>query len=99
LRNDDARNEMICADVLSALHDGRSPLLLTERLEHLEQLTQRLAPVFPNIAVLHGGMSREATRSAMTRLADRSDSTGSLILATGQYIGEGSTMPDSTPCS
>ena len=89
LRSDDARNEMICADVLSALHEGRSPLLLTERLEHLEQLTQRLAPIFPNIAVLRGGMSREATRSAMTRLADRSDSTGSLILATGQYIGEG----------
>jgi len=37
LRNEDARNEMICADVLGAVREGRSPLLLTERIEHVLQ--------------------------------------------------------------
>ena len=30
LRNEDARNGMFCGDVLGAVREGRSPLLLTE---------------------------------------------------------------------
>jgi hypothetical protein len=52
LKNDDARNQMICADVVSSLNEGRSPLLLTERVEHLEQLAQRLSPQVPHVIVL-----------------------------------------------
>src|SRR5256885_12449375 len=33
LQKDDARNRMICADVVSATNEGRSPLVLTERTE------------------------------------------------------------------
>jgi hypothetical protein len=51
LRNDDARNQMICTDVVSALNEGRSPLLLTERVEHLEQLAQRLSPWVKDLVV------------------------------------------------
>ncbi len=39
---DEDRNRMICDDVLEALRDGRSPLLLTERKEHLQALADRL---------------------------------------------------------
>jgi hypothetical protein len=35
LRNDDKRNAVICDDVVSAVNQGRSPLVLTERTEHL----------------------------------------------------------------
>lgn len=89
LRNDNARNEMICADVLSALHEGRSPLLLTERVEHLQHLAQRLSPKFPHIIILHGGMSQKVLRDTRARLAELPRAAGCLILATGRYIGEG----------
>ena len=89
LRNDDARNQMICADVVSALNEGRSPLLLTERVEHLEQLSQRLSPWFPDVVVLHGGMSQKVLRDNRARLAERSADAKCLILATGRYVGEG----------
>ena len=42
LRTDAARNEMICSDVLSAVNEGRSPLVLTERTEHLQELASRI---------------------------------------------------------
>ena len=89
LRNDSARNDMICADVLSALHEGRSSLLLTERIEHLLHLAQRLSPKFPHIIILHGGISAKALRDTRAHLADLTAAAGCLIIATGKYIGEG----------
>jgi hypothetical protein len=89
LRNDDARNKMICADVVDTLTEGRSPLLLTERVEHLEQLAQRLAPQVPHVVVLHGGLGQKTVREARARLAEFSGNTSYVILATGKYIGEG----------
>ena len=44
LMADEDRNRMICDDVLEAVRDGRSPLLLTERKEHLKTLASRLEP-------------------------------------------------------
>ena len=38
---DEARNRLICDDVLEAVRDGRSPLVLTERTDHLDRLEQR----------------------------------------------------------
>jgi hypothetical protein len=42
LVNDDARNQRICADVLDSVNAGRSPLVLTERNDHLDRLEQGL---------------------------------------------------------
>lgn len=39
---DDARNRLICDDVVRAVQEGRSPLLLTERNEHLDRLATLL---------------------------------------------------------
>jgi hypothetical protein len=38
---DEARNRLILDDLLQALEEGRSPILLTERREHLEFFTTR----------------------------------------------------------
>src|SRR5256886_10080870 len=39
---DKERNRLICQDVIHALREGRSPLVLTERNEHLDSLTEQL---------------------------------------------------------
>jgi superfamily II DNA or RNA helicase len=89
LRNEDARNEMICADVLVAVREGRSPLLLTERIEHVRCLAQRLSDQIPHVITLQGGMGRKELRNALDKLAQIPETAGRVILATGRYIGEG----------
>jgi len=44
LANDEGRNRLILADVVSALAEGRSPILLTERKDHLELLPASMKP-------------------------------------------------------
>ncbi len=100
LWRDERRNAMICADVLSAVREGRSPLLLTERTEHLELLAERLSREVVNVIALRGGMGRKTLRAALELVAKSplqplvapatSDCGGGrVILATGRFIGEG----------
>ena len=89
LRNDVARNEMICADVLAAVREGRCPLLLTERTEHLQHLAQRLSSEIPNVITLQGGMARKELKRVLDDLAQMPDTDSRVITATGRFIGEG----------
>ena len=66
LWRDEKRNAMICADVLSAVREGRSPLVLTERTEHLELLAERLTGAGVNVMTLRGGMGRKACKRRLT---------------------------------
>jgi superfamily II DNA or RNA helicase len=86
---DEARNRMILDDVLDVLREGRSPILLTERRDHLEHLAGCLRGPVSHLIVLQGGMSTKARRAAADQLdAIPADEPG-LVLATGRYIGEG----------
>jgi superfamily II DNA or RNA helicase len=89
LANDRARNDRILDDVIATVQEGRSPLLLTERKDHLEFLALRLRRFVKHIVVLQGGMSAKQRRSALHRLAEIPETEERLILATGRYIGEG----------
>ena len=55
---DQARNQLICDDVRAAVHEGRSPLVLTERNEHLDDLAERLSNAVQHLIVLRGGMTK-----------------------------------------
>jgi superfamily II DNA or RNA helicase len=89
LPTDDARNRMICADVLGALQEGRSPLVLTERTGHLEVLARQLSPHVAHLVILQGGQSRKVIEAARAQLAEIPETEPRVILATGKYIGEG----------
>ena len=79
----DARNRMICDDLLGAVRAGHSPLLLTERVDHL------VAVEIPNLIVLKGGMGKKEWRAALGRLGEIPETASRAIFATGQTIGEG----------
>jgi superfamily II DNA or RNA helicase len=89
LAGDDARNCMIINDVIRALEEGRSPILLTERREHLDFLAERLSGSVRHLVVLHGGMKAKERMEIGTRLASIPDGEERLVLAIGRYIGEG----------
>ncbi|MBA3455317.1 MAG: DEAD/DEAH box helicase family protein, partial [Deltaproteobacteria bacterium] len=89
LAHDEARNRMIVNDVIGALEEGRSPLLLTERTDHLDYFAAELSRVARHVIVLKGGMGAKATREAFARMAAIPADAERLVLATGRYIGEG----------
>ena len=86
---DDARNRLICDDVIQLVHEGRSPIVLTERNEHLDRLAAALAPAVRHLVVLRGGMSRNELKAVTDRLAKIPYDEDRVLLATGRYVGEG----------
>lgn len=47
---------MIFDDIPSALETGRSPVVITERKDHLQAIAERLTKFAKNAIVLKGGM-------------------------------------------
>jgi superfamily II DNA or RNA helicase len=89
LANDRARNEIIVTDVLEALAQGRSPVVLTERRKHLDLLADLLNSQVRNLVVLRGGMSKKRQREVAKQLASIPPDQERLLLATRGYLGEG----------
>jgi len=86
---DTVRNQTIIDDVIETVHAGRSPVLLTERREHLSYFTDALAGKVKNIIVLSGGMERKQRTLLMDKLKSIPENEERLIIATGRYLGEG----------
>jgi superfamily II DNA or RNA helicase/very-short-patch-repair endonuclease len=89
LVEDDTRNRLICEEIAQAVSAGRSPLVLTERNEHVDRFESALSGTVPHVVVLRGGMGKKQRRAAAERLAAIPLDEGRVILATGKYIGEG----------
>ncbi len=89
LAQDERRNEMIFDDLLKTLTEGRSPLILTERADHVEKLAGMLKNFVKNIIVLKGGMGKKQRKEAAERLSEIRGDEERVIIATGRYIGEG----------
>jgi hypothetical protein len=86
---DDERNRLIGDDVVQAVREGRSPLVLTERNEHLDHLAAQLSPHVRHLVVLRGGMRRKEIQAMIARLAAIPENEDRALLATGRYVGEG----------
>jgi len=89
LMNDKQRNKLIIADVLKVIGEKRSPVVLTERRQHLEYLADKLSAKVLNVIVMKGGMGAKQTRLLKEQLASISEDDERVILATGRYLGEG----------
>ena len=89
LASDDDRLELVVSDARRLLREGRAPMILTERREHLDRIAGQLDGDVPNLVVLHGGVQQKARRAALQHLSDLPCDEPRLVLATGRYIGEG----------
>ncbi len=89
LSADENRNQLICEDVLNVVQEGRSPVVLTERTDHLQKLAALLTPSLRNLVILQGRMGRKKLQEALARLADIPEDEERVLLATGRFIGEG----------
>ncbi len=87
--DDRVRNELILTDLIQATTDGRSPLLLTGRTDHLKYFETELAGRVNKVFTLKGGMGKKQRRSIAEAIAAVLEYEPRVILATGSYIGEG----------
>ena len=89
MMRDKQRNDLIFDDLLSALEDGCSPLLLTERTEHVDEFAERLKGFAKNVIVLKGGTGKKQRKALAEQMASIPDEEERVLIATGRYIGEG----------
>jgi len=89
LAENEDRNRLMIDDIIGVLQEGRSPILLTERKDHLDHLAERLRGLVRHVIVLKGGTSGKERHLALEQLASIPDTSERLVLATGRYVGEG----------
>src|SRR5699024_3407159 len=89
LIHDEERNHMIFDDVLKELDQGSAPIIITERIEHVEKLAKKFQSFTRNLFVLTGKLSKKEEESRLEKLGELPDDQERLVIATGKYIGEG----------
>ena len=89
LLSSDRRNDMICRDVIKNVREGRSPLVLTERREHIDRLYTRLKTEVQHTIVLKGNTGARETKEQADLLEAIPPNESRVVIATGKYVGEG----------
>lgn len=89
LMENEARNQLILADIQQALADGRSPIVLTERKEHVSFLAKHIRAFTSNVFEMQGGMSVKQRKQQLSEIGAVLDGQSRVIVATGRYLGEG----------
>ena len=93
LVKDDARNELIRTDVCQALTEGRRCLILSHWKEHCELIADGLRKRGKTPLVLSGTMNKKTRSTMLGSLQDAASDKELLLIATGQYLGEGFDCP------
>ena len=89
LAHDKRRNALILDDVIGSIESGHSPIVLTERKDHLDLLADQLRGFVKHLIVLEGGVTAKKQRQLLAALDAIPDGEERLVLATGRYVGEG----------
>lgn len=87
--DDENRNTRIVQDVREALEQGRSPLVLTQRVEHAKKLESLMADLPAQIITLTGKDNPKERRAKQEILVNLQPEESLVLIATGQYAGEG----------
>ncbi len=90
LTTDSARNALIVADVAHAVAEGRRCLLLSDRVDHVEELTTLLQAEGLTAAALHG---QKTKRQRAQAVADAGAGQLDVLVATCALVGEGFDCP------
>ena len=93
LSDDAMRNNLIVNDVVSAIKNGRTPIILTERREHVAMLAELLKPCCDNVIEIVGTTSAKSRRETLERLDNIPQEESLVVVATGRYVGEGFDYP------
>ena len=91
--SNEARNNLITGDVKKTIADGKTPMILSDRIEHLQTLKERLSDCAENVILITGRGTQKQKREQLKKLNAVPASESLIILATGKYAGEGFDFP------
>ena len=93
LVEDEARTALVCDDVVEALGEGRRCLVLSQWKEHCRLVADGLRARGIAPFVLEGGLGKRARDAIVERIESTSPTDELVVVATGQYLGEGFDCP------
>lgn len=95
ISKDVIRNEVVLKDVEKEFKNGKNVLVLTERIDHLEYLYEKLSKITDNIIVYRGGLGKKVLKKYDELNSNiKENNENKIIIATSSCIGEG--FDDST---
>nr|WP_239512407.1 DEAD/DEAH box helicase family protein [Bifidobacterium aerophilum] len=84
------RNDMILDDTMTAIQAGRTPLVLTKRVEHARVLADGLQHRgCQHVMLLYGADSKNTRQEKLQQITQIPPNESLAVVATGSYIGEG----------
>ena len=89
----DARNQLIIEDVIKSVEKERTPLILSDRISHLEYLEEKLKLAAKNVILITGKGTQKQKKEQLEKLKSIPDDESLIVLATGKYAGEGFDLP------
>ena len=93
IADSELRNIQIVADAVDCVKKGRTPVVMTKYREHAEMLCALLQGAADHVFLLQGGKSFKARAELREKMADVGQDESMVMVATGQYIGEGFNYP------
>ena len=86
--HDSARNKLILGDIIKKLNTGKKVVLITERKEHIDSLSQYLKQSYETITL--SGEDAESNRAYKWQLLK--EGNYQVLITTGQFFGEGTDL-------
>ena len=93
LVEDERRTALVCDDVLAALAEGRRCLVLSQWKQHCHALAERLQSRGISPLMLEGGLGKRARTALLDQIENTPADEPLVVIATGQYLGEGFDCP------
>lgn len=89
----EVRNHQIVSDAIECVQKGRTPVVMTKQKEHAAILFEALRSAADHVFLLEGGKSRKDRDEIRRQMAAVGPGESMLVIAIGQYIGEGFNFP------
>ena len=84
------RNSLIIKDIKKCIKENRMPLVLTERVKHLNILKEQLDKLDVPVVIYKGNMGKKKTEEIKSIIRDADENNKPrIILATSSSVGEG----------
>lgn len=87
------RNKIIAGDIRAAVQNGRTPIILSERVSHITELKELLGDAAKHVVLLTGKGTAKQKREVFEQLSHVPANESLIVLATGKYAGEGFDIP------
>jgi hypothetical protein len=87
------RNRQITDDIIECHKNGRNCIVLTERVAHVQLLSEKIKKNIPDVISVTGGMGTKGTRETLRKISGAPFHKPLVVVSTGRFIGEGFDEP------